>query len=104
MGPLTLDAFGQAGSVSGQDGGGFFDGQGRMTAPVASIRNTPILLGAGSWTGGQSGSSRLDVGPTVASNVKLGNAQFRLQLDWRFRVAGKALPGSGPALTISGGF
>jgi hypothetical protein len=103
-GPLLLDAFGQAGTVSGKNGGGFFDAQGRMMARVATIGNVPILLGTGSWTGGQRGSSRLDVGPTVAGKVKLGDTQLRLQLDWRFRVAGTALPGSGPTLTISGGF
>jgi hypothetical protein len=104
MGRLSLDAFGQAGAVSGENGGGFFDGQGRVMARIATIKHTPISIGAGSWTGGQRGSSRLDVGPTVASSVRLGDARFRLQLDWRFRVAGKALPGNGPALTISGGF
>jgi hypothetical protein len=104
MGPLSLEAFGQAGAVSGQNGGGFFDGQGRVMARIATVKHTPILLGAGSWTGGQRGSSRIDVGPTVASSVTLGDARFRLQIDWRFRVAGKALPGNGPALTISGGF
>jgi hypothetical protein len=28
----------------------------------------------------------------------------RVGVDWRFRVAGRAAPGSGPALTVAAGF
>jgi hypothetical protein len=104
IGPLTLDTFGQFGAVSGQNGGGFFDGQVRAMVPLTTIAKSPLLLGAGSWTGGQRGGARLDAGPSVATTVKFGDAQFRLQLDWRFRIAGNSVPESGPAVTVSGGF
>jgi len=34
----------------------------------------------------------------------IGKASVELSADWRFQVAGNALPGSGPALTLSTGF
>jgi hypothetical protein len=104
MGPLSLDAFGQAGVVSGRAGGGFFDGQAQIAAPIGKIATAPVKLGAGMWTGGQRGVARLDLGPVLASNMQMGEANARLELSWRFRVTGKATPGSGPSLTISGGF
>ena len=37
--------------------------------------------------------------------MPLGKGLFgRAAVDWRFRVAGDADPGSGPALTLSAGF
>jgi hypothetical protein len=30
--------------------------------------------------------------------------EVRLAIDWRFRVAGEAKPGPGPALTLAAGF
>jgi hypothetical protein len=33
-----------------------------------------------------------------------GSAGARLAVDWRFRIASIAEPGSGPSLTLSAGF
>ncbi len=43
---------------------------------------------------------RLDVGPGLAAH----SGPFTAQVDYRFRVAGNAAPGSGPVLTLSAGF
>jgi hypothetical protein len=34
----------------------------------------------------------------------MGKLSVDIMADWRFRVAGNALPGNGPALTLSTGF
>jgi hypothetical protein len=44
------------------------------------------------------------VGPTATLDLPLAGGSGRLSADWRFRLAGTATPGSGPALTLSAGF
>lgn len=104
LGKAKLDAYGQAGYATGRGGGGFFDAQGRLLHPVAAIAGIPFSAGAGAWAGGQRGTARLDIGPTLRTRVNTGLADFTLQLDWRQRVAGNAEPRDGLALTISSGF
>ena len=49
-------------------------------------------------------AARLDVGPSAMVSFRLGEAQSRVAVDYRLRVAGDAAPASGPALTFSAGF
>ena len=99
-----LDAYGQAGWASNQEGGYFFDGIARAQRPLIARDKGEITAGAGAWTGGQKGAQRLDIGPTAGGTLRVGKASFRLSADWRFRIAGNASPGDGPALTLSTGF
>ena len=101
---LHLDAYGQAGWASRQGGGYFFDGIARAQRPLITRDKGEIAAGAGAWTGGQEGAQRLDIGPTAGGTLRVGKASFRLSADWRFRIAGNASPGDGPALTLSTGF
>jgi hypothetical protein len=103
-GPLELDAFGQGGIVSGKDGGAFFDAQARAVAPFKRSAPTAISLGGGAWAGGQRSIARLDVGPSVSATLDVADVPIRMQLDWRFRIAGNAGPSTGPTLTFSSGF
>jgi hypothetical protein len=57
--------------------------------------------GLGVWGGAQPGLYRVDVGPRVTMKVR---RNVRVHFDWRQRVAGNALPGSGPAITLAGDF
>ena len=100
----SLDAFGQAGYVTEQSGGGFFDAQARLTYPLKKLSGVPISAGGGAWTGGQKGARRLDIGPTFAAKVDAGPTTVLIQLDWRLRAAGNAEPKNGLALTVSSGF
>ena len=97
-----LDWDGQAGYLAPDHGEGtpFFDGQARLTAPVATASDWSLRGGAMAATGGQKGAARLDIGPVVT----LQNGAMQGQVGWRFRVAGEAQPKSGPAVTISIGF
>lgn len=101
---FKLDAYGQAGLVSGRSGGAFFDAQARIEREIVTVEDIAVRIGAGLWAGGQKGIGRLDIGPTLSSNIVLGEASIRLDADWRFRVAGDARPTSGPALTLSTSF
>jgi hypothetical protein len=40
----------------------------------------------------------------VTTTLGAAGVRARVSLDWRFRVAGAAAPGSGPALTVATGF
>ena len=103
-GRWSLDAFGQAGYVTGQSGGGFFDAQTRTTHPIINASGVQLSAGAGAWAGGQKGALRVDVGPTVAAKVDAGLTSLLIQLDWRLRAAGNAEPKNGLTLTVSTGF
>lgn len=101
---FKLDAFAQAGYLSGAGGGPFFDAQARTTREFRPFGQQPVRLGAGVWAGGQEGAARLDIGPTIGTDVKVGETMIRVDADWRWRVAGDARPASGPALTLSTSF
>ncbi|MFN3552703.1 MAG: hypothetical protein ACK4UL_06300 [Novosphingobium meiothermophilum] len=104
---LRAEAYGQAGYAAGRDATAFFDAQALVDRPLEGVlpRRQALRIGAGIWTGGQKGAARLDAGPRASVRIDLGDgAPTRLALDWRFRIAGNASPGSGPALTIASSF
>lgn len=94
---FLLNAYLQAGVVSVHQRDKFIDGGLTLTRPV--YRN--FFAGFGVWGGAQPGVYRVDVGPRVTMRVR---SNVYAQFDWRQRVAGHALPGSGPAVTLSGAF
>ena len=99
------EVYGQVGWVGGRDATGFFDLQ--ATADRSVLRpaaSADLRAGAGVWSGGQRGAARLDIGPRLTLRAVAAGVPARLAMDWRFRVAGRAEPGSGPALTFSAGF
>ena len=101
---FRLDAFAQAGIVSGKDGGPFFDVTTRAERKLMTIGKTPVTIGGGIWGGGQKGVFRIDAGPTIGTEVALGDGRLRINADWRFRISGDARPASGPAVTLSTSF
>lgn len=103
-GSWSLDAFGQAGYATGQNGGGFFDALARTTHPLSKVSGVPLSAGVGAWAGGQKGAQRLDIGPTISAKVDIGPTTVLIQIDWRLRTAGNAEPKNGLALTVSSGF
>lgn len=102
---LAAEAYAQAGYVGGRDATAFADGQVRVERKLLGKGWAGLSIGGGAWAGVQEGASRVDVGPTASMRFRLtGRAGARLSADWRFRVAGTAAPGSGPALSLSAGF
>ena len=102
---LKAETYIQAGYVGGYSASAFIDGQARIDRKLFSIGNAEMRAGGAAWGGAQKGASRLDVGPSASLSFRLENTtSARLSADWRFRVAGKAAPASGPALTLSAGF
>ncbi|TAD83628.1 MAG: hypothetical protein EAY70_01970 [Sphingomonadales bacterium] len=104
-----FEAYGQAGWVGGVGATGFADGQASITRAVPQVARLSgerlhLSLGAAAWGGAQRDAQRLDMGPTVRLDLRLGEVPARLTIDWRARVAGDAAPGSGVAATLSAGF
>lgn len=109
--PLALplraraEAYFQGGYVGGRFATPFADGQVRIDRRLWQAGALEARLGGGIWGGAQRGAARLDAGPSAAVALPLGRGTFgRVAVDWRFRVAGDADPGSGPAVTLSAGF
>jgi hypothetical protein len=63
-----------------------------------------MRFGAGAWAAAQPHVSRVDIGPHAELRLPLPGTNASLAADWRFRVAGNARPGSGPALTLAADF
>lgn len=102
---FTGELYVQGGYVGGSYASAFVDGLARAERPLASVGAFRLRAGGGAWGARQRGAARLDVGPTASVTVRLADtASARLAADWRFRIAGDARPGSGPALTVSAGF
>lgn len=101
---LRAETYAAAGYVGGRDATGFAEGQVRVDRVLARVGDAQVRLGVGAWGGAQKGASRADVGPSATVGLAVGPASARVSADWRFRIAGQASPGSGPALTISAGF
>jgi hypothetical protein len=96
---LRLDAYAQAGIVGLKSRDLFVDGAARVSAALG-----PVEVGAAAWAAAQPGAARLDVGPALTYRLPVARAHLRLEADWRFRLAGDAAPGSGPALTLAADF
>jgi hypothetical protein len=93
----TLDSYLQGGVVDFNHPDWFVDGQAAVSRPV--WRN--LSAGLGVWGGAQPRLSRLDVGPRAS--LRLGN-RMRLHLDYRYKLVGNAVPGSGTVVTLAGDF
>ncbi|MFL6846228.1 MAG: hypothetical protein ACJ8ER_15265 [Allosphingosinicella sp.] len=100
LGPLRLDAYGQAGLVGTRSRELFADGALRLSLPLGRTAK----LGAGAWAAAQPGVSRVDAGPQASVRTPIAGRSITVMADWRFRLAGQARPGSGPTLTIATDF
>jgi len=98
-GPLSIDAYGQAGVVGLKSRDLFAE-----AGISAGISRRALTIGGGVWGGAQPGVARLDLGPRLSIRLPGSARKLRVTADWRLRIAGDAAPGSGPALTLGGDF
>jgi hypothetical protein len=101
---FSLDGYGQAGLVGLKRGDAYVDGAVRMERKLVDAGRFRLAAGAGAWGGAQPGVSRLDLGPQIVAHVPVADGGLRLAAEWRFRVAGDARPGSGPAFSMGADF
>lgn len=97
---FRLDGYAQAGMVGIKKPAVFIDGALRVERTVLSADKSSLAIGAGAWGGAQPGASRLDIGPQVVAHVAVAETNLRISGEWRQRVAGNAVPASGPSVTV----
>ncbi|HUD92736.1 hypothetical protein [Sphingobium sp.] len=98
---VEVEAYAQAGLVGFRRRDAFIDGKFSLFSPLA---NTPLRIGAAISGGAQPGVERLDIGPEIQLRLPLPQIAARLSMEWRERVAGKATPASGLAVTLAADF
>ncbi|WP_156356083.1 hypothetical protein [Sphingomonas sp. Leaf22] len=98
---IVIEGYGQAGVVLRAGTQPYADGAARALYRVGSGR---LRIGVGSWGVAQREGARVDVGPSAVVVLPVAKQAVRLSLDWRQRVAGRAAPGSGLALTLGSDF
>jgi len=94
---LMLDGYAQAGIVGARSRDLFADGGFTVSRPVYGR----FSVGMGAWGGYQPGIYRVDAGPRASMRVR---HNVSVHVDWRQRLAGSALPASGPAVTMGADF
>lgn len=99
---INAEGYAQSGMVGFSHTDLFADGRLSLTAALDGDERS----GAGfSLSGGaQPGVARLDIGPVLHHRLPWGSARPRLSVEWKQRIAGRAAPGSGPAITLAGDF
>lgn len=104
IGDFRLEAYGQAGVIGREQGIGYADGAARIERPLLKRRGIAFSAGAGLWGAAQPGAERLDIGPLIGVSVPVARQRVRFSLEWRERIGGRALPGSGPTVSIGSDF
>jgi hypothetical protein len=103
---LAAAAYAHAGWAGGTAPTGFAEGQVLIDRQLATdAGDDGPRGGVGLWAAGQRGASRLDLGPALSATIRPARGiGVRIEADWRVRIAGRAQPGSGPALVIGASF
>lgn len=102
FGPIDVDGYGEAGARG--NGDLYAGGEAHARLPIGRVGPVQWSAGPGLWGSVQSAGTvvgRVDVGAGVTARLPAGLA---VSGDWRWRVAGNAAPGSGPAVTIGMAF
>ncbi|MEQ7873622.1 hypothetical protein ABDK56_06405 [Sphingomonas sp. ASV193] len=94
---MILDAYAQGGVVGLKHRDLFAEGSATATRKFLHR----FWAGIGVWGGIQPGVSRLDIGPRLSVRPR---KNLRVHLDYRYKAAGNARPGSGPVITLAGDF
>ena len=99
--PLLAEAYAQAGMVGFHRRDAFIDGKFSLLSPVGK---TPLRIGGALSGGAQPGVTRIDIGPEVQFRLPLPQIATRISVEWRERIAGRAAPASGLAVTLAADF
>ena len=98
---LEIEAYAQSGMVGFRSRDLFVDGKISLLSPLG---NAPVRLGASLSGGAQPQVERLDIGPELQIRLPIKPVGARLSVEWRERIAGRAAPASGPAVTLGADF
>ncbi|WP_374137766.1 MULTISPECIES: hypothetical protein [unclassified Sphingomonas] len=97
-GNIRLDYYGQAGALHRDRFEPYADGAVRVAHHLT--RDGGLDIGLGAWGAAQRGVERVDLGPSLGLILPVDRQRFRITVDWRQRIFGNALPGSGAVVTL----
>ena len=106
-GKLEASAYGETGVVGIARPTIYAAAQARAGYRLPTLYHVSAAPGAGAWASIQhdrATTDRVDVGPGVVMRWDRAKLPLDIAVDYRFRVAGNAAPGSGVAVTVSTGF
>jgi len=104
---VAVDGYAEAGVVSGSVATGYAAAQARAGYPFAVTPMLTLSPGGGVWSSierGRTTIDRVDAGPGVRLHWSRARLPVDVSVDYRFKVAGNAAPGSGVAVTLGTGF
>jgi hypothetical protein len=101
---LQIHSYAQIGVSNGPSNVAFADMQARVDMPVLKKEKVQIALAPIAVMNVYNDRYRLDIGPSLSSNIAIRGAQFRLSADWRLQIAGDAPRKSGATVTVSSSF
>lgn len=105
--PLRLSGrfYGRVGWAGGADPTTLAEGQAQVERAIVLRDQLAVQAGLGLWGGAQWRTARLDAGPSLSVSLPLSSGLYtRAEASWRFRLAGRAAPESGPALVLAASF
>lgn len=100
---FRLETYSQAGIVGARSRDGFIEGSAQTTRVVLRDDRVTIATGPAIWGAVQPNIARLDVGPRLKFSMA-DPINLSATVDYRLRLAGKAAPKSGVAITLDGSF
>ena len=101
----TADAYGEAGVVTTRAVTGYSAAAAHARYRAAATPALTLEAGGGVWASiehARADVDRVDIGPGI--RLRTARLPVEAAIDYRFRVAGNARPGSGPVLTMTAGF
>jgi hypothetical protein len=101
---LSARAYAQLGISSGQNTVRFLDANANIELPIWQSAKASVMLGPLVSANIQTGSHRIEGGPSVSADMAIGRTRFRLSADWRMQIDGDVARASGPAITASMSF
>ncbi len=101
---LQIHSYAQIGVSNGQTNAAFADMQARVDIPIFQREKAQIVLAPIAAVNVYNDSYRLDIGPSLSSNIAIKSATLRLTADWRMQVVGNIPRRSGPTVTLSSSF
>ena len=99
-GAMRLEGYAQAGVVGIKSPVTFVDGAIRIERTVVHGKHANLSAGVGAWGGAQPEAARVDLGPQLIARFAVADTNLRVTAEWRQRVAGDAVPASGPSVTV----
>lgn len=101
---LEMEGYAEGGVVGLPGSDPFADGRLSLDYRLTGKSQPDVALGAVVSGAAQIGVSRVDIGPELRLRLPVAGGHVRLSAEWRERIAGRARPGSGPAVALVADF